>query len=310
MTDRDLRIARTTRESLSLSKPVFVTTGNLQSLYNDANGVSFAYNKMIKERGGADSSYLSAGKLHATGILHLLYQTVLDTYLKENNPDMFTRIMPVISSQESLKNVLAFYDREFPSPLLKQKLAGETYYNLEVLRAFFIHQVLINNPALVNAAGPLVEPEGLVFPKESSALQSLIGSYTKTIDGKIGHSSEDDIFDFLTKPARLYPNSLTEQIEYILREWADMLSEDLRLLLSVFSAKGHENSSASALSLSDEECATSPVIRTSSFFCLTAFSAVVPIEPVAPSMSSVLISSDCHPETVQECNVDRSRNDK
>ena len=231
MTDRDLRIARTTRESLSLSKPVFVTTGNLQSLYNDANGVSFAYNKMIKERGGADSSYLSAGKLHATGILHLLYQTVLDTYLKENNPDMFTRIMPVISSQESLKNVLAFYDREFPSPLLKQKLAGETYYNLEVLRAFFIHQVLINNPALVNAAGPLVEPEGLVFPKESSALQSLIGSYTKTIDGKIGHSSEDDIFDFLTKPARLYPNSLTEQIEYILREWADMLSEDLRLLL-------------------------------------------------------------------------------
>ena len=231
MTDRDLRIARTTRESLSLSKPVFVTTGNLQSLYNDANGVSFAYNKMIKERGGADSSYLSAGKLHATGILHLLYQTVLDTYLKENNPDMFTRIMPVISSQESLKNVLAFYDREFPSPLLKQKLAGETYYNLEVLRAFFIHQVLINNPALVSAAGPLVEPEGLVFPKESSALQSLIGSYTKTIDGKIGHSSEDDIFDFLTKPARLYPNSLTEQIEYILREWADMLSEDLRLLL-------------------------------------------------------------------------------
>ena len=43
MTDRDLRIARTTRESLSLSKPVFVTTGNLQSLYNDTYGVRIAY---------------------------------------------------------------------------------------------------------------------------------------------------------------------------------------------------------------------------------------------------------------------------
>ena len=85
MTERDFRIARTTRESLSLDKPVFVTTGSLQSLYNDANGVSWAYNKAMREKGEADSSYLSAGKLHATAVLHMLYQSVLDTYLKENN---------------------------------------------------------------------------------------------------------------------------------------------------------------------------------------------------------------------------------
>ena len=231
MTERDFRIARTTRESLSLDKPVFVTTGSLQSLYNDANGVSWAYNKAMREKGEADSSYLSAGKLHATAVLHMLYQSVLDTYLKENNPDMFTRIMPLVESQEALKGVLDFYDREFPSPLLRTQLLDYTLYRLEVVRAFFIHQVLLNNPALVSAAGPLVEPRGLVFPSATSALQSLIGSYTKTIDGKIGHSDEDDIFDFLTKPARLYPNSLTEQIEYILREWADLLSDELKLLL-------------------------------------------------------------------------------
>ena len=119
MTERDLRIARTTRESLSLTKPVFVTTGNLQTLYNDANGLSYAYNKAVKEKGLDDSVYLSAGKLHASAVLHMLYQSVLDTYLKENNPDMFTRIMPVIETQESLKGVLSFFDKEFPSPLLK-----------------------------------------------------------------------------------------------------------------------------------------------------------------------------------------------
>ncbi len=231
MTERDLRIARTTRESLSLTKPVFVTTGNLQTLYNDANGLSYAYNKAVKEKGLDDSVYLSAGKLHASAVLHMLYQSVLDTYLKENNPDMFTRIMPVIETQESLKGVLSFFDKEFPSPLLKDQKAGYVYYSLETLRAFFIHQVLVNNPALVSATKPFIEPAGLVFPRETGALQSLIGSYTKTIDGKIGHSDEDDIFDFLTKPARLYPNSLSEQIEYILREWADLLSEELRLLL-------------------------------------------------------------------------------
>ena len=158
MTERDFRIARTTRESLSLDKPVFVTTGSLQSLYNDANGVSWAYNKAMREKGEADSSYLSAGKLHATAVLHMLYQSVLDTYLKENNPDMFTRIMPLVESQEALKGVLDFYDREFPSPLLRTQLLDYTLYRLEVVRAFFIHQVLLNNPALVSAAGPLVEP--------------------------------------------------------------------------------------------------------------------------------------------------------
>ena len=211
----------------------FRNVGNYYAVQEilDANGVSWAYNKAMREKGEADSSYLSAGKLHATAVLHMLYQSVLDTYLKENNPDMFTRIMPLVESQEALKGVLDFYDREFPSPLLRTQLLDYTLYRLEVVRAFFIHQVLLNNPALVSAAGPLVEPRGLVFPSATSALQSLIGSYTKTIDGKIGHSDEDDIFDFLTKPARLYPNSLTEQIEYILREWADLLSDELKLLL-------------------------------------------------------------------------------
>ena len=231
MTQRDLRIARTARENLSLSRPLFITSGNLQTLYDDANGVSYAYNKMIKEKGEEDSSYLSAGKLHATAVLHLLYQSVLDTYLKESNPDLFSRALNLIETQESLIGALAFFDDNFPSPLLRSMETTKLYYDNETLRAFFIHQVMLNNPALVNAAGPLVSPEGIVFPPETKALQSIIGSYTKSIGGPIGHSDEDDIFDFLTKPARLYPNSLADQIVYILREWADLLSDELKLLL-------------------------------------------------------------------------------
>ena len=231
MPDRDFRIARTTREALGIQQPVFVTNGNLQSLYNDANALSYAYNKAIKEKGDADSSYLSAGKLHATAVLHMLYQNVLDTYLRETNPDLFSRILPVVDGQEQLKEVLRFYDNQFPSPLLRSRQVDIVLYNLEGVRAFFIHQVMMNNPALVSAASPLVEPKGIVFPQATGALQSLIGSYTRTMDGKIGHSDEDDIFAFLTKPARLYPNSLTQQIEYILREWADLLSDELKLLL-------------------------------------------------------------------------------
>ena len=167
MTQRDLRIARTARENLSLSRPLFITSGTLQTLYDDANGVSYAYNKMIKEKGEEDSSYLSAGKLHATAVLHLLYQCVLDTYLKESNPDLFSRALNLIETQESLIGALAFFDDNFPSPLLRSIETSKLYYDNETLRAFFIHQVMLNNPALVNAAGPLVSPEGMSCRSDS-----------------------------------------------------------------------------------------------------------------------------------------------
>ncbi len=230
MQERDLRIARAVREDIGLDRPVFVTNGDLQSLYNDANGVSYAYNKKVKESGRADSSYLSAGRLHASAVLHMLYQSVLDTYLRENNPDLFTRILPLVLKQDALRAALSFYDREFPSPLLTSRNVDPGYASLEAVRSFFIHQVMMNNPALLNATGPLIEPEGLVFPPEAKALQSLIGSYTRSGQA-IAHSGEDDIFEFLTRPARLYPNSLSEQISYILREWASLLSDELKLLL-------------------------------------------------------------------------------
>lgn len=198
MEKRDLRISKIIREDLQNNTPLFVTTFDLKSLYQEALNFCFAYNELLKTRGGEDSSYLSPGKIHATAVLHILYQSVLSQYLKYDNPDYFNRVMGVIHNDRNISDVLTFYTNNFPSPLLTQKNLEKSTTEVENLRGFFIHQVLLANPALVKAAGPLIAPEGIIFPKTVKALNSLVGSYIND------NGNDDDIFMLLTKPARLF----------------------------------------------------------------------------------------------------------
>ena len=227
MEKRDLRIAKIIREDLHNTNPLFVTTYDLKALYKESTDFSFQYNEMLKKRGLEDSSYLSPGKIHATALLHILYQSVLSQYLKDENPDYFKRVINLVNGDKNIQDVLVFYSNNFPSPLLSTLKLAPYYNDLENLRAFFIHQVLLANPALIKAAGPLIAPEGLSFPKTVKALNSLVGSYNND-----NGDEEDDIFLLLTKPARLFPNSLKDQINFIIKEWNGLIPQEFVSMLS------------------------------------------------------------------------------
>ena len=206
---------------------LFPSTTELGSLYRQANELAHQYNLKTKERGG--SEYVAAGKLHATAVLHLLYQTVLTRYLGDTEPDFFSRLTALLSKNHAGSDVLAFYMKEFPSPLLlEQQLPLEYFYD-ESLRGYFIHQVMLDNPALLKAAKPFIAPEGLSFPKGAQALTALLGGYTK--GATLMPNSDEDIFTFLTRPSKLYPDSLLQQIGYIRDTWSDLLPEELKALL-------------------------------------------------------------------------------
>ena len=228
MQQHDFRISRFIREKLNLTAPVFITQFDLQKIYNEANEIAFRYNELVKREGDSEE-YVSAGKLHTVAVLHLLYQSVLTTYLKENNPDLFSRITPLVLNDETMGEVVRYYRTNFPSPLLESVNPDRIYETEEDLRGFFIHQIMLQNPALVKASKPFVQPEGITFPQGFKGLQSLLGSYSK--GRKITGFDEDDIFEFLTRPGRLFPNSLSDQLRFILREWSFILPEDIKLLL-------------------------------------------------------------------------------
>ncbi|WP_320129050.1 alpha-amylase family glycosyl hydrolase [uncultured Sphaerochaeta sp.] len=224
---RDFRISVRTRTEMDFFLAVFPSDTNLDGLYNQANELAHFYNTLVHERKG--TGYVSTGKLHATAVLHFIYQTVLSRYLSESEPDFFTRLTSLLAKNHAGQEVLAFYVKEFPSPLLVEQEPPLAFYMEESLRGYFIHQVMIENPALVKAAKPFISPEGLSFPQGSQALTALLGGYTQEA-AQMG-KSEEDIFSFLTHPSKLYPDSLLDQIKYVAENWGEFLPAELTKLL-------------------------------------------------------------------------------
>jgi glycosidase len=224
MAARDFRIARKTRQEISYEEPVFASEDQLEGMYEQAKALAHTYNSTQKREGG--EVFISAAKLHATGILHLLYQSVVSRYLVEQDHDFFTRLTPQITKNHSCQDVLVFFSREFPSPLLNKSRPTAPYLMEESTRGFFIHQVMLENPALTKAAKPFIKPEGIQFPPASMAITALMGGYTRSAP-RVGEYDED-LFSFLTGPAKAHPDSLTAQISYILRKWKDLIPENLQ----------------------------------------------------------------------------------
>ena len=223
MTNRDFRIAELTRKEINFDDPLFQTINGMGSFYREASSLSYKYNEQ-KKKEGKDFEYISAAKLNASAILHYVYQAILSYLISGTNEDFFRRRLATVNQNDSLSFALDFYAKEFPTEIPDDRTQEED------MRGYFIHQVMLQNRALVSATRPFIAPDGLTFPDSSRALSSILSSYVKD-DLRNGEPNTDDIFTFLCMPARLYPDSLLDQIQYIIREWSEMLPESFITLL-------------------------------------------------------------------------------
>lgn len=230
MKNRDFRIANLTRKDLSFYVPIFETEKGIRSFYREASDLAYRYNETMKSK-GESFSYLSAGNLNAAAVLHLVYQIILTNFIESDvRSDFFERRVLAIANSEELKEAMEFFISEFPSKIEEEEDGTLRYVKYENLRAYFIYQVMLANPALIDAAKPLLKPENLTTPKSFRALSSVLSSYVKD-DLRNGEPNVDDIFTFMTLPARLFPGSLLDQIKYILREWAEFLPREFEAML-------------------------------------------------------------------------------
>ncbi len=235
MRNRDFRISENSRQEMSFFTPVFETEESLNKLYRQAQELALIYNKNHED-------HVSAAKLNISAVLHLLYQRVISIQLKNSETDPFSRIGVLAEKNEDCAKALQYYDKMFPSHLGngsalteedKDPSLSETGTGAEIMknpteetaRAFFVHQVLVSNPALVSAMQDMLDQKGLNVPEATAALKTMMGSYLGGSDRS--ETSEEDLFSFLTLPARLYPTSLRDQITFILKNWKAFLPEEL-----------------------------------------------------------------------------------
>ena len=218
MKNRDFRISENSRREMTYESPVFETLGDPAQTYRQAQEVAMIYNSSHEHP-------VAAGKVFTAAVLHVIYQTVISGFLRGSDADPFSRITVLAGKHKDAAEVLSFYDKAFPSRL-KESYISRTD---ETVRAFFVHQVLLANPALIAATGDMLSQKKLKFPAGTQALTAMMGSYLKGTS--FAESSEDDLFSFLTLPARLYPDSLSKQISYILEHWEPLLPEEYRTML-------------------------------------------------------------------------------
>lgn len=219
MKNRDLRISRSCRIDMAYDKPVFETSSRIGEMYRQAQELVQVYNE-------SHDGHLSAANVHICAVLHLIYQTVISAYLKGTDLDPFSRIQVLAQKNEACKEALTFYSRMFPTELSDQRFYGLD----ETARAFFVHQVFEANPAFITATGKMFDQSSLMFPQGTKALTAMMGSYLKGTSF-IENTDTDDLFTFLTMPSRLFPDSLTKQMEYISEHWDMLLPEELNELL-------------------------------------------------------------------------------
>jgi glycosidase len=222
MISRDFRISSRTRTRINVNNAVFSTNKDLNSFYPQAQDVAFKYNKL----NDIDVPYLSAANLNASAILHYLYQDIISIYIKDNKDNFFSKATTKIQKNNNAESTFTFYSKEFPSPMLSQLEPNIETFIEETSRGYFIHKVMTFNPAMIKAIKPLIAPKGVVFPKTEQSLMDLLGGVKNR--GASHTDIEDDLFTFLITPALLNPDSLFDQIQYILVEWEDYLSVEIK----------------------------------------------------------------------------------
>ncbi len=223
MKNRDFRISEESRQEIDFTSPLFESKKGIASFYREASELAYKYNSYKSSK--SDSfKHVSAARLNAAAVLHMVYQTALSYLLEDRDDDFFTRRLSVVNTNKNLSDALKLFDNEYPTMLEEDK------EEVESMRGFFIFQVLLDNQALVNATSPFLKPEGTIFPDSFKALSSILSSYEKE-PFRDGSENTEDFFTFLTLPSRLFPDSLDDQIQYILRSWKDILPKELLRVL-------------------------------------------------------------------------------
>ena len=219
MKNRDLRITKKSRRGMNYYLPVFEIKYGLNNLYKQSQELETLYNSVSE----SDEDKVYASKLQACAVINSAYQYVIESFNSAENSDIFSRIAVLAEKNQSCMDVLKFFESVFPSMLedLKNDMEENT-------RSFFLYQVYSANPAFLKAMKGMIVQKDLKFPEGLKALKSLTGAM---IPDNSGINDDESLFMFLIKPAVLFPDSLEEQIKYILENWRTYLSEELIMLM-------------------------------------------------------------------------------
>ncbi len=228
----ELPVARRVRERLGLGDAFFTTDGRL--IYADLRAARVLAERLnaLRDLVAHPERAVSAGALHALGLLDETFHVLVSRYLELRNPSLLANAYRRLSQrlgEDALRGLLAAFLEEFPpAPVFRGELSPSEYLAgvaadgtrlaEVVLEELLILWLLNVNPA----AAPLAELFDDTRLRAHTPYLRAIHELRELIAEQPGLSEGGaSLLEALRAPAVHEPLSLQRQLEYVQQHWIE-----------------------------------------------------------------------------------------
>jgi hypothetical protein len=210
MGQTELRISKESREYYGISETLFSSEETIQALYQQAQRVAM----LINSRKTDSDTYVKASELYAIGIIRLIQREVIKAFCSQQGIDLKDTVLKAYQLKDlEITTVDELLSQFFPATITRNLPESSRIAVEEIL----LLEVSQQNPAVMSKMPDILKNDRL---KAAELYRQAVDILLETIESIPGIGEEShDLFTFLCTPARVSPENLSGQLDYILNNW-------------------------------------------------------------------------------------------
>ncbi len=222
MGQTELRISKESREYYGISETLFSSEETIQALYQQAQRVAM----QINSRKTDSDTYVKASELYAIGIIRLIQREVIKAFCSQQGIDLKDTVLKAYQLKDlEITTVDELLSQFFPATITRNLPESSRIAVEEIL----LLEVSQQNPAVMSKMPDILKNDRL---KAAELYRQAVDILLETIESIPGIGEEShDLFTFLCTPARVSPENLSGQLDYILNNWRKYIEKYDKALL-------------------------------------------------------------------------------
>ncbi len=251
--EMEFHVSAAARKKYDFDQEIFSITGNL--IIPNIYGARVLAEKInsVENRG------VKASDIFAMGLIDEILHFVLAEHRSHTSPTMFKEILSYMKDrigEAHLDKALLTFVKEFPgSTVIKGKESPKEFLNSFNTNGISFKEIILEEMLLLHLANinPAFEPFQEFFDdsplrkksKYSDLINGCISKMSSISSMDVGPSSKGmSLYDLLRAPALEHPNSLTDQLKFIMEHWGVIISDFNLRMLKAFDSISEENKSS------------------------------------------------------------------
>ena len=189
---------------------------------------------LMKDGPDAPADRPTAGEVAALALLDDAYQAILESHLRDRDATLVDRLLAILRAQlglDLLDRLLLEFAEEFLGArfqdlaLLVDGFSGRSTDNLDrgqIIKQIVVFWLLHENPA----AKPIVSRIHSAPLLQVPAFRSLFVLMAEVLEKEPAYEGgESNLWEMLTRPQRLSPDSLSGQLFHLRQQWSSLLGD-------------------------------------------------------------------------------------